>query len=218
MKIAYMIDSLKCSARSTKTPAAFGAGNECPRSHGDRILPQQPDSPHSSIRTYHSRGASACDRKDSGRHWRCNSRFSWSNPARESGCRRYAIICQQYRGSRLSARLAGVPAVACLQARNIDFNGFHRILLRMTARFNFCTVSNSRAAMAFAAEHEGIDLARCHYVPNASRRCCHACATTKLGRLRLAAACRPTSYRLRGTAGAAEGLRYLVSRFCASCC
>ncbi len=68
---------------------------------------------------------------------------------------------------RLSARLAGVPAVACLQARNLDFNGFHRILLRMTARFNFCTVSNSRAAMAFAAEHEGIDLARCHYVPNA---------------------------------------------------
>jgi glycosyltransferase involved in cell wall biosynthesis len=63
--------------------------------------------------------------------------------------------------------LAGVPVVACLQARNVDFQGWRNVLLRMTAGFNSYTISNSRAAMAFAAEHEGTDLARCHYVPNA---------------------------------------------------
>ncbi len=68
---------------------------------------------------------------------------------------------------RLSGRLGGVPVVSCLQARNLNFRGWHSALLRMTARFNTCTISNSRSAIAFAAEQEGTDLARCHYVPNA---------------------------------------------------
>lgn len=68
---------------------------------------------------------------------------------------------------RLAARLAGVPVVVCLQARNVDFQGWRKALLRMTARLGSLTISNSRAAMDFAAQHEGIDLALCHYVPNA---------------------------------------------------
>jgi glycosyltransferase involved in cell wall biosynthesis len=68
---------------------------------------------------------------------------------------------------RLAARLAGVPTVACLQARNINFPAWRRLLLRMTAGFNSYTISNSHAAIAFAAQHEGVDPARCQYVPNA---------------------------------------------------
>ena len=67
----------------------------------------------------------------------------------------------------LAGTLAGVPTVACLQARNINFKGWQHALLRMTARLNSYTVSNCRTAMAFAAQFEGIDLARCHYEPNA---------------------------------------------------
>jgi len=68
---------------------------------------------------------------------------------------------------RLAGRLAGVPVVACLQARNVNFQGWRKALLRVTAGLNACTISNSRAAIAFAAEHEGADPTRCHYVPNA---------------------------------------------------
>jgi|CZKI01.1.fsa_nt_gi glycosyltransferase involved in cell wall biosynthesis len=68
---------------------------------------------------------------------------------------------------RLAGRLAGVPVVTCLQARNVNFQGWRKALLRVTAGLNSYTISNSRAAIAFAAEHEGADPARCYYVPNA---------------------------------------------------
>ena len=68
---------------------------------------------------------------------------------------------------RLAGRLAGLPVVACLQARNVNFPGWRKALLQLTAGFNSYTISNSRAAIAFAGQHEGADPARCCYVPNA---------------------------------------------------
>src|ERR1019366_34285 len=66
------------------------------------------------------------------------------------------------------ARVAcGAAVVTCLQARNVNFQGWRKALLRVTAGLNSYTISNSRAAIAFAAEHEGADPARCYYVPNA---------------------------------------------------
>lgn len=69
---------------------------------------------------------------------------------------------------RIAAQLAGgLPVLTCLQARNINYADWQKLLLRATARLTAFTVSNSRSALPWAAQHEGVDLARSAYVPNA---------------------------------------------------
>lgn len=69
---------------------------------------------------------------------------------------------------RVVARLLRrTPVVSCLQARNINYSGTQRFLLRATSRYTRVTVSNSRSAIAWAVKHEGVDERRCEFVANA---------------------------------------------------
>ena len=61
----------------------------------------------------------------------------------------------------------GVRVVTCLQARNVNYRGWQKALVRFTAGLAFWTISNSRAALAWAQDEEGIDLRRSSFLPNA---------------------------------------------------
>jgi glycosyltransferase involved in cell wall biosynthesis len=69
---------------------------------------------------------------------------------------------------RIAAQLAGgVPVVTSLQARNLDYGWKRKLLVRITARLTRWTVSNSRAALGWAAENEGLAVHCSSYLPNA---------------------------------------------------
>lgn len=69
---------------------------------------------------------------------------------------------------RIAAQLAGgLPVLTCLQARNINYAAWQKLLLRATAPLTAFTASNSRSALPWAAQHEGVDLARSAFIPNA---------------------------------------------------
>lgn len=72
---------------------------------------------------------------------------------------------------RMAARWLRLPVVTCLQARNCENHVWQRWLLRMTAQWNTCTVSNSKSAIAFAAVHEGIASDSALYLPNGIEPC-----------------------------------------------
>ncbi len=70
-------------------------------------------------------------------------------------------------GRALSIVLGGVPVVTCLQARNIDYTATQKFLLRTTAGLTRLTISNSRSAIAWATQHEGVVAQNCVFVANA---------------------------------------------------
>lgn len=68
---------------------------------------------------------------------------------------------------RLAAQLAGgVPIVTSLQARNVDYSRWQRLLVQMTAGASGWTISNSRSALRWAVCHEGVCATRSSYIPN----------------------------------------------------
>ncbi len=69
---------------------------------------------------------------------------------------------------RVAAQLAGgITVITALQARNLDYKWWQLTLLRLTAGLTDWTISNSRAASAWAQEHEGVRRSRCSFLPNA---------------------------------------------------
>ncbi|WP_404420849.1 glycosyltransferase [Nibricoccus sp. IMCC34717] len=67
---------------------------------------------------------------------------------------------------RVVAMLAGVRVLTCLQARNLDYRWWQFALVTLTAPLSAWTISNSRSAIAFAVEHEGVNPRRATYVAN----------------------------------------------------
>lgn len=70
-------------------------------------------------------------------------------------------------GRALSIVHGGVPVVTCLQARNLNYSTAQKFLLRATAGLTRLTISNSRSAIAWATQHEGVAPHPCVFVPNA---------------------------------------------------
>lgn len=70
-------------------------------------------------------------------------------------------------GRVLSKLGGGIPVVTCLQARNLDYTAVQKLLLRSTSPLTHLTISNSRSAIAWSVENEGVNAARCEFVPNA---------------------------------------------------
>lgn len=61
----------------------------------------------------------------------------------------------------------GIRVITCLQARNVDYSLWQKALIRITARLAFWTISNSRSALAWAEQKEGVDLRRATFLANA---------------------------------------------------
>ena len=70
-------------------------------------------------------------------------------------------------GRVVAAMVGGIPVVTCLQARNINYTAAQKIALRVTAGLTNLTVTNSRNAIGWAVENEGVDVRRCTFVANA---------------------------------------------------
>lgn len=69
---------------------------------------------------------------------------------------------------RLAAQCAGgLPVLTALQARNVNYAWWQKVLLRLTHRLTSWTISNSRSALVWASIHEAVDPARSEYAPNA---------------------------------------------------
>ena len=70
-------------------------------------------------------------------------------------------------GRVVAAMVGGIPVVTCLQARNINYTAAQKMALRVTAGLTNLTVTNSRNAIGWAVENEGVDVRRCTFVANA---------------------------------------------------
>jgi glycosyltransferase involved in cell wall biosynthesis len=67
---------------------------------------------------------------------------------------------------RLSAALTGTPVLTLLQARNVNYQLWQRLLVRLTSRLSHWTACNSREAAMWAVRHEGLVPSRWSFVPN----------------------------------------------------
>lgn len=69
---------------------------------------------------------------------------------------------------RFAARLAGVPGiVSSIRAKNVYKRSLHFWLDRLTIAWADVVISNSRSAIPFAIEHEGVRPEQVVYIPNA---------------------------------------------------